>query len=119
MIVCSLVPFGSSLKILRQTRLRESNRSGVGRRASCLEGNSTFYLVLKRSSGEGTLKRQRPTWQHLEIFECCGQSDKMTLGNGDIARVEERGARLGEPKLRRSSELGVGGGKTLFGGRSL
>lgn len=89
MIVCSLVPFGSSPKILRQRRLRERNRSGVGRLASCLEGNSTFCLVLKRSSGEGTLKRQRLMWQHLEIFECCGQSGKMTVGNGDIARVEE------------------------------
>lgn len=27
--------------------------------------------------------------QHLEIFECGGQSGKMTVGNGDIARVEE------------------------------
>lgn len=58
---------------------------------------------------------QRPTWQRLEIFECCGQSDKIVpVGNGHIARVEERGARLGEPKLRRSSELGGGGKKTDY-----
>lgn len=64
----------------------------------------------------GLLKRQRQTWQRLEIFECCGQSVRQLLTMGTYQKTKTE-----LPVVGNSSELRKlkKKKKTLFGGRNL